>query len=404
MIDQHRDLAAVEHVVAEARPRRPGIRVGGVVEHPLVDALVAAAGEHQPRLGRPARAASRLGERRARRASGTTSRGGRRRRRRAERPRRAPRPTARAASPCRPAAVRGVVDGAVPVVGPVAQVVHAQVEQPVVAALPISESRSGARYSGKIVTTSTRTSRRSSSVGTSVEQARRRVDQRPRRRRGRPRARSPRRTAPAPRCRPAGRPRARPGRAGAGPRRPRRPRSPSTVRDRAGRPAGGRRTRPGPRAARPGRRRRRSRTLRRRLGGVAVVDALEAQQQPAAVHPAGRRWSADRPTAGSVRSTAPGASRASGSSVRTSTVTSPRMPCGRPIRPTTTSTTVPAGSAASARRRRRSRRGRRGRPSAPTTVRSALAVRPPRPMTLPRSSGCTRTSRMRPRRLLRSRT
>src|SRR6185437_14829316 len=32
------------------------------------------------------------------------------------------------------------------------------------------------------------------------------------------------------------------------------------------------------------------------------------------------------------------------------------------------------------------------------TVRSALAVRPPRPMTLPRSSGCTRTSRPRPRR------
>src|SRR5215469_7386290 len=32
------------------------------------------------------------------------------------------------------------------------------------------------------------------------------------------------------------------------------------------------------------------------------------------------------------------------------------------------------------------------------TVRSALAVRPPRPMTLPRSSGCTRTSRTRPRR------
>src|SRR5215469_16564435 len=32
------------------------------------------------------------------------------------------------------------------------------------------------------------------------------------------------------------------------------------------------------------------------------------------------------------------------------------------------------------------------------TVRSALAVRPPRPMTLPRSSGCTRTSSTRPRR------
>src|SRR5215471_11111682 len=32
------------------------------------------------------------------------------------------------------------------------------------------------------------------------------------------------------------------------------------------------------------------------------------------------------------------------------------------------------------------------------TVRSARAVRPPRPITLPRSSGCTRTSRTRPRR------
>src|ERR1700722_980060 len=34
----------------------------------------------------------------------------------------------------------------------------------------------------------------------------------------------------------------------------------------------------------------------------------------------------------------------------------------------------------------------------PITVRSARAVRPPRPMTLPRSSGCTRTSRTLPRR------
>src|SRR5687768_925948 len=41
-------------------------------------------------------------------------------------------------------------------------------------------------------------------------------------------------------------------------------------------------------------------------------------------------------SAGSVRSTAPGTKRRSGSSVRTSTVTSPRTPWGRPIRPTTT--------------------------------------------------------------------
>src|SRR5205085_12417896 len=44
---------------------------------------------------------------------------------------------------------------------------------------------------------------------------------------------------------------------------------------------------------------------------------------------------------------------------------------------------------------------RRPRPPTPViTWRSALAVRPPRPMTLPRSSGCTRTSRVLPRRLL----
>src|SRR5690242_10826893 len=35
-----------------------------------------------------------------------------------------------------------------------------------------------------------------------------------------------------------------------------------------------------------------------------------------------------------------------------------------------------------------------------TTVRSAVAVRPPRPMTLPRSSGFTRASRVRPRRVV----
>src|SRR4051812_40599448 len=40
--------------------------------------------------------------------------------------------------------------------------------------------------------------------------------------------------------------------------------------------------------------------------------------------------------AGSVRRTAPGVKRRSGSSVRTSTVTSPRTPWGRPMRPTTT--------------------------------------------------------------------
>src|SRR5581483_11982831 len=43
---------------------------------------------------------------------------------------------------------------------------------------------------------------------------------------------------------------------------------------------------------------------------------------------------------GSVARTAPGASRNSGSSVRTSTVTSPLMPWARPIRPTTSCTVI----------------------------------------------------------------
>src|SRR5918996_264974 len=43
-------------------------------------------------------------------------------------------------------------------------------------------------------------------------------------------------------------------------------------------------------------------------------------------------------------------------------------------------------------------------PMPPTTVRRAVAVRPPRPITLPRSSGCTRTSSVRPRRVVTSST
>ena len=65
---QHRDLAAVEHVVAEADLGRPRPRRAGLVEHPLVDALVAAAGEDQPRLGGQL-VRQRLGERHAARAS-----------------------------------------------------------------------------------------------------------------------------------------------------------------------------------------------------------------------------------------------------------------------------------------------------------------------------------------------
>ena len=58
-------------------------------------------------------------------------------------------------------------------------------------------------------------------------------------------------------------------------------------------------------------------------------------------HRARATVSVERPNAdppgGSARSAAPSANRRSGSSVRTSTVTSPRMPWGLPIRPTTTS-------------------------------------------------------------------
>ena len=93
-----------------------------------------------------------------------------------------------------------------------------------------------------------------------------------------------------------------------------------------------------------------------------------------------------------VYSTAPAANRESGSSVVTCTVTSPRRPCGRPIRPTTTSTgwlprsavrvdDVDPYTPAADRGHHGAQRG---------------AVRPERPMTLPRSSGCTRTCRVRP--------
>ena len=125
-----------------------------------------------------------------------------------------------------------------------------------------------------------------------------------------------------------------------------------------------------------------------RLGALAVVDALERDQQPAVVLSAGL-YDCERSALRRVGvQRAPSANRVSGSSVRTSTLTSPRTPCGRPIRPTTSSI---AGVSAPRRCRRR-RRGRRARRRRPTTVRSALAVRPVRPMTLPRSSGWTRIS------------
>ena len=57
-IDQDGDLAAGQHVVADARPRRPASAAPRSSTTRAVDALVAAAGEDQPGLARPARAAS----------------------------------------------------------------------------------------------------------------------------------------------------------------------------------------------------------------------------------------------------------------------------------------------------------------------------------------------------------
>ena len=144
-----------------------------------------------------------------------------------------------------------------------------------------------------------------------------------------------------------------------------------------------RRRRPGA-ACRGATRRQCGRRCPRSAGAVTVpLRPAPVDGQRAAAPPG--RWPA--PT--------PGRTAGSGSSVRTSTVTSPRTPCGRPIRPTTTST-------------RRTARAQRSvsmtstlmprPPTADITVRSAVAVRPPRPMTLPRSSGCTRICRVRPRR------
>ena len=48
---QRGDLSAVEHVVAERELRAPRTPGRGVVEHPLVDALVAAAGEDEVLAG-----------------------------------------------------------------------------------------------------------------------------------------------------------------------------------------------------------------------------------------------------------------------------------------------------------------------------------------------------------------
>ncbi len=78
------------------------------------------------------------------------------------------------------------------------------------------------------------------------------------------------------------------------------------------------------------------------LGGGAVGELGEPHQQGGLVpaqrddlEAGQRRWRS--PAAARPRGVVPATKRRSGSSVRTSTVTSPRRPCGLPMRPTTTS-------------------------------------------------------------------
>ena len=122
-LDDHQrgDLAAVEDVVADRE--LPDVVGGGVVVgHPLVDALVAAAGDDQVLVGGQL-AGDRLRERRA--AGGGDDQ------RRAGREHGVERLAPRLGLHHHPgsAAVRGVVDGAVPVVGPLPQVVDVHGEQ-----------------------------------------------------------------------------------------------------------------------------------------------------------------------------------------------------------------------------------------------------------------------------------
>src|SRR3954454_5711120 len=127
---QHGHLSPVEHVVAEGddADRHPLPRL---VVHPLVDALVPAAGEREPGLRREL-ACHRLGERRAAGAGDDqvryAARSGR------VRPLvhdgvQCLAPRLRAHDHALASSVRRVVDGAVAVVGEVAQVVHPQVDQ-----------------------------------------------------------------------------------------------------------------------------------------------------------------------------------------------------------------------------------------------------------------------------------
>ena len=159
------DLSAVQHEVAQ-RHLAHVVRRGGLVDHALVDALVAAAREDQV-LGPGQLARDGLGERGARSGSGTTSTG---------RPLPAGPAAARASSASpqgsgfitmpAPAAVRRVVDGAVTVVGPVAQVVDGDVDQAATRGPCRSATASSeANQAGKIVTTSILTQASSSGNG-----------------------------------------------------------------------------------------------------------------------------------------------------------------------------------------------------------------------------------------------
>ena len=136
-----------EHVVADGQ-----LAVAEVVRHPLVDAFVAAAQQREPVGGRE------LARDAVGRSDGRSATGGR-----------AVGAVAIASTAAkigsrhqhhsRAAAERPVVDGAVRIVGPLARVVHTEVDDSVLAcALPTSETFSGpARYSGNSENTSIRT-------------------------------------------------------------------------------------------------------------------------------------------------------------------------------------------------------------------------------------------------------
>ncbi len=127
---QDGDLAAEEDVVADGDLGDLHV-LGGVVDHALVDALVAAAREHQPRLGRQF-AGHRLRERPPGRAGDQQARTG---------PAgpvedelvEALAPRLRLHDHARAAAGRAAVDRVVDVVGPAPQVVDVEVEQAPVA-------------------------------------------------------------------------------------------------------------------------------------------------------------------------------------------------------------------------------------------------------------------------------